>query len=105
MFASAQSAAATLTVRHLVRAGAPVAGSMMWCMLSPRWLQRRTAVLEVARPPELIEIAATTVTMQPGDIFLTGSPPGVGPIQPGDEVVVEMDRVGKLALPVKARDW
>jgi 2-keto-4-pentenoate hydratase/2-oxohepta-3-ene-1,7-dioic acid hydratase in catechol pathway len=55
--------------------------------------------------PELIEIASTTVTMQPGDIFLTGSPPGVGPIQPGDEVVVEMERVGKLALPVKARDW
>ncbi|SRR5579884_19862 len=55
--------------------------------------------------PELIEIASNTVTMQPGDIFLTGSPPGVGPIKPGDEVVVEMDRVGKLTLPVKARAW
>jgi hypothetical protein len=56
MFASAQLAAATLTVRHLVRDGAPVCGSMMWCMFTPRWLQRRTAVLEVARPPEQIEI-------------------------------------------------
>jgi 2-keto-4-pentenoate hydratase/2-oxohepta-3-ene-1,7-dioic acid hydratase in catechol pathway len=55
--------------------------------------------------PELIEITSNTVTMQPGDIFLTGSPPGVGPIKPGDEVVLEMDRVGKLALPVKARAW
>jgi 2-keto-4-pentenoate hydratase/2-oxohepta-3-ene-1,7-dioic acid hydratase in catechol pathway len=55
--------------------------------------------------PELIEITSNTVTMQPGDIFLTGSPPGVGPIKPGDEVVVEMDRVGKLVIPVKAREW
>ena len=55
--------------------------------------------------PELIEITSNTVTMQPGDIFLTGSPPGVGPIKPGDEVVLEMDRVGKLTIPVKARSW
>ena len=32
MFASAQSLAATLTVRHTSSAGAPLAGSMMWCM-------------------------------------------------------------------------
>ncbi len=55
MFASAQVAAATLTVRHALRTGAPVAGSMMWCIVWPSWLQRRTAVLDVARPPELIE--------------------------------------------------
>ena len=55
MFASAQLAAATLTVRHVPRTGAPVAGSMMWCIARPSWLQRRTAVLEVARPPERIE--------------------------------------------------
>lgn len=60
MFASAQLAAATLTVRHVPRAGAPVAGSMMWCIVRPSWRQRRTAVLEVARPPEWI------VTVWPG---------------------------------------
>ena len=56
MFASAQLAAATLTVRQVAATGFPVAGSMMWCIVTPRWLQRRTAVLEVARPPERIEI-------------------------------------------------
>jgi hypothetical protein len=35
MFASAQLAAATLTVRHVFRAGAAVAGSMMWCIVRP----------------------------------------------------------------------
>ncbi len=60
MFASAQLAAATLAVRHVPRAGAPVAGSMMWCIARPPWRQRRTTVLEVARPPEWI------VTVWPG---------------------------------------
>ena len=36
--------------------GACVRGSMMWCIVCPSWLQRRTAVLEVARPPPAIEI-------------------------------------------------
>ncbi|HZU04363.1 MAG TPA: fumarylacetoacetate hydrolase family protein [Chloroflexota bacterium] len=55
--------------------------------------------------PELIEIASATLPLQPGDLFATGSPPGVGPIRPGDEVVMEIDRIGRLALPVRARGW
>ena len=49
VFASTQVAAVTLTVRHGERAGRPVRGSMMWCASEP---QRRTLVLDVARPPE-----------------------------------------------------
>jgi 2-keto-4-pentenoate hydratase/2-oxohepta-3-ene-1,7-dioic acid hydratase in catechol pathway len=30
--------------------------------------------------------------MQPGDLFATGSPPGVGPIKPGDEVTIDIER-------------
>ena len=51
-----RSPAATLTVRQGPRTGAPAAGSMMWCIVTPSWRQRRTAVEEVARPPEAIEI-------------------------------------------------
>src|SRR5262249_13858435 len=47
MLASTQVAAATETVRHGAAAGAPVAGSTMWCPAA----QRRTVVLEVASPP------------------------------------------------------
>ena len=55
MFASVQLAAATLTVLQVSCTGAPVSGSMMWCIVRPAWLQRRTEVLDVARPPERIE--------------------------------------------------
>ena len=54
-FAWTQSAAATLIVRQGVRTGVPEPGSMMWHIVCPSWLQRRTDVLEVASPPERIE--------------------------------------------------
>jgi 2-keto-4-pentenoate hydratase/2-oxohepta-3-ene-1,7-dioic acid hydratase in catechol pathway len=36
------------------------------------------------------------MTLLPGDVILTGTPAGVGPIQPGDEVEIEIDGVGVL---------
>src|SRR5882724_4383143 len=54
VFASAQVAAATETVRHTGAAGRPVRGSRMWCSTSPPRRQRRAAVDDVASPPSLI---------------------------------------------------
>jgi hypothetical protein len=56
MLASAQSPAATLTVRQGECTGSPLAGSMMWCIVRAPRLQRRTVVLELASPPEPIAI-------------------------------------------------
>ena len=55
--------------------------------------------------PELIEIASHVLPLQPGDLYTTGSPAGVGPLAAGDTVVVELDRVGRMSLPVRLRDW
>src|SRR5439155_4078047 len=82
MFASVQSAAATLTVRQLARTGAPVPGSMMWCIVAPARCQRRTAVLEVARPPERIETVwpATERSLRWSSVTRTCQPArGAGP--------------------------
>jgi hypothetical protein len=62
VFASVQVPAATLTVRQHVVAGAPVAGSTMWCTGRPPTDQARTVVLDVARPP--VEMA----TVCPGAV-------------------------------------
>ena len=43
-------------------------------------------------------------TLLPGDIVLTGTPAGVGPMQPGDEVSVDVEGVGTLTNRVVARD-
>jgi 2-keto-4-pentenoate hydratase/2-oxohepta-3-ene-1,7-dioic acid hydratase in catechol pathway len=45
---------------------------------------------------ELIEYVTTFMTMLPGDVLLTGTPEGVGRIQAGDTVEVDVDGVGTL---------
>ena len=43
------------------------------------------------------------MTLLPGDVILTGTPSGVGPIEPGDRVEVELEGVGVLVNPVSSR--
>lgn len=53
---------------------------------------------------ELVSFVSRVMTLLPGDVILTGTPPGIGPIVPGDEVRVEIDGVGVLINPVVAED-
>ena len=48
----------------------------------------------------LIEFITTFMTLLPGDVILTGTPEGVGPLAAGDRVEVEVDGIGTLANPV-----
>jgi 2-keto-4-pentenoate hydratase/2-oxohepta-3-ene-1,7-dioic acid hydratase in catechol pathway len=50
----------------------------------------------------LIEYITSFMTLLPGDVILTGTPEGVGPLAPGDVVEVEVDGVGTLSNPVDA---
>lgn len=52
--------------------------------------------------PELVAYASSVMTLEPGDIVTTGTPAGVGPIQAGDEVVVELDGLLPLRVRVTA---
>ena len=46
--------------------------------------------------PVLIEYLSGFLTLQPGDIILTGTPDGLANVNPGDEVVAEIEGVGRL---------
>lgn len=48
----------------------------------------------------LIEYASSVMTLVPGDVIATGTPEGVGPISDGDSIVVEIEKVGRLAVTV-----
>ena len=48
----------------------------------------------------LVSFISTIMTLLPGDVILTGTPAGVGPIVPGDRVEVEIEGVGVLMNPV-----
>jgi 2-keto-4-pentenoate hydratase/2-oxohepta-3-ene-1,7-dioic acid hydratase in catechol pathway len=51
----------------------------------------------------LLEFVTSFMTLLPGDVLMTGTPEGVGPLGPGDRVEVEVDGIGVLANPVGAR--
>lgn len=52
--------------------------------------------------PELIEFASSFYTLHPGDVIFTGTPEGVGPVQAGDRIVAEFDRIGRMEVAVRA---
>jgi 2-keto-4-pentenoate hydratase/2-oxohepta-3-ene-1,7-dioic acid hydratase in catechol pathway len=52
----------------------------------------------------IIETASRVMTLLPGDVISTGTPPGVGPIEPGMVVEVEIEGIGILRNPVIAED-
>ena len=54
--------------------------------------------------PELVAWISSVMTLLPGDIILTGTPAGVGPLVAGDEVSVSIDGIGTLTNPVIDRD-
>jgi 2-keto-4-pentenoate hydratase/2-oxohepta-3-ene-1,7-dioic acid hydratase in catechol pathway len=62
----------------------------------------RTSLI-VHKIPSLIAYITSCMTLLPGDVILTGTPDGVGPMQVGDEVVVSIEGVGELVNPVVAR--
>jgi 2-keto-4-pentenoate hydratase/2-oxohepta-3-ene-1,7-dioic acid hydratase in catechol pathway len=54
--------------------------------------------------PTLIAYVTSVMTLLPGDVILTGTPEGVGPMQPGDEVEVSISGLGNLTNKVVSRD-
>lgn len=53
---------------------------------------------------ELIALASSFYTLYPGDVFFTGTPEGVSPIQPGDHVVATIQRIGTMDVQVRAAE-
>jgi 2-keto-4-pentenoate hydratase/2-oxohepta-3-ene-1,7-dioic acid hydratase in catechol pathway len=52
--------------------------------------------------PALIAFASSFYTLNPGDVLLTGTPEGVGPIQSGDKMTAAIERIGTMEVAVSA---
>ncbi len=50
----------------------------------------------IVNPYELVSFISSIMTLMPGDVILTGTPAGVGELNPGDEVHVEIEGLGTL---------
>jgi len=51
--------------------------------------------------PRLIEFITGVMTLDPGDLVLTGTPFNVGPMQPGDTIEISVSGIGTLSNPVE----
>ena len=93
-------AAEEISDPHRLRIRAIVSGEV---------LQDSTTANLIFGVDDVIAHATKTMTLEPGDLILTGTPAGVGVfrdpqrlLQPGDEVTIEIEGIGSLTNPVVA---
>jgi len=71
------------------------------CRVNGDIRQHATTDQMVFSPAYLISYITQVMTLEPGDVVMTGTPSGVGPLVPGDIVEVELEGVGVLSNTVK----
>ena len=77
-----------------------VGGLGICCRVNGEKRQESNTASMVFSPSQLISYITQVMTLDPGDLILTGTPSGVSPLKTGDEVEVEIDRIGTLRNPV-----
>nr|WP_316644632.1 fumarylacetoacetate hydrolase family protein [uncultured Roseateles sp.] len=82
--------------------GHPRQGAM-W--LAVNGLERQRADLSelLWSVPELVAMLSRSVTLAPGDLIYTGTPAGVGALQPGDVVSAGVDGIAQFSMTVQAQ--
>ena len=72
------------------------------CRLNGKTVQHSNTRHLIFKIPEILAFISRNFTLEAGDIILTGTPSGVGPIKDGDCVEVEIENIGILRNPVQA---
>lgn len=84
-----------------VETGAPEPEALVELELNGELRQSATVSDMVFSPLELVAFISQVMTLFPGDVIMTGTPPGVGELNSGDEVIVRIVGVGELKNTVK----
>jgi 2-keto-4-pentenoate hydratase/2-oxohepta-3-ene-1,7-dioic acid hydratase in catechol pathway len=61
----------------------------------------RDMILDI---PNMVAVASSVSTLEPGDVIASGTPAGVGPIRAGDRVRIEIEHVGTMTVRVEQGD-
>jgi len=78
----------------------PSEANSIVCRVNGELRQEGTVSDIVFGVPEIVSFVSSVMTLLPGDVILTGTPAGVGPIVDGDRVEVEIEGIGVLMNPV-----
>lgn len=77
------------------------ADALVTCRVSGQPRQMASTRDMVFSVNTLIAFVSSVMTLEPGDLLFTGTPAGVGILKDGDEVVCEIEGLGKLSNPVR----
>jgi len=82
--------------------GHPASGAI-WLTVNGEARQRGDLADQIWAVPDVIAYLSQSVALQPGDLIFTGTPAGVGALQPGDQVSAGIDGVAQFALRIGQR--
>lgn len=85
-----------------IETDADPADLLLETLLDGKVVQSGRTSLMVFDAGTLVSWVSRAVTLEPGDLILTGTPEGVGPLAPGQTVEVRVEKVGRLAVSVAA---
>ena len=74
----------------------------MTCSVNDEPRQRGSTAQMVFQVPYLIAYISAVMTLMPGDVILTGTPAGVGPLVDGDRIEASVSGVGSIVHDVRA---
>ena len=78
-----------------------ISDALITCKVSGQPRQMSSTRDMIFSVSNILAFISSIMTLEPGDIIFTGTPSGVGPLKAGDEVVVEIEGLGRLSNPVK----
>jgi 2-keto-4-pentenoate hydratase/2-oxohepta-3-ene-1,7-dioic acid hydratase in catechol pathway len=77
------------------------ADALITCSVNGQMRQMASTRDMIFTVPHIVAFISSVMTLEAGDVILTGTPPGVGPLSDGDEVTVEIEGLGTLRNSVK----
>lgn len=72
----------------------------LWLKIDGELKQSGNSKQMMFQIPALIEHVSSIMTLEPGDIILTGTPSGVGPVQAGQTITAGIEGVAEIEFPV-----
>jgi fumarylpyruvate hydrolase len=88
-------------IRPAAAIGHPERGAI-WLRINGELRQEGDLAQQIWKVPETISYLSTLVELQPGDLIMTGTPSGVGPVERGDHLEGHVDGVGDLTVAYRS---
>jgi fumarylpyruvate hydrolase len=95
--------APTGSIRTVEDIGHPTKGAV-WLRINGEPRQEGDLEQQIWTVPETISLLSTLVSLRPGDLIMTGTPKGVGQVEPGDHLEGHIDGVGDLSVSYESGD-